>query len=301
MANKYNMKGIIKLKKFVFVLMPFSKEFDDIYKLGIKETCSEMDTYCERVDEQYYEGSMLERIYNQIIHCDYVIADMSLKNPNVFYEVGYAHALNKKVILITQDGEDIPFDMKHFFHIIYNKNNIIDLKNNLKNRLKWYIEYDNINKTEYCNLDFLLNGVKLEKDKEVDILIDVKAKQQSYDNVIRYEAHLSFTIVNNMDCYCYIRNMNTSVIVPDNIPLDAGYNYTIPMKNKISLNNKINDIGLCPMQSVGKNYDISFKSDSNNVKEILNNKYKGEVFIFNEGITLKYAFYFSFKISGDNT
>ena len=53
-------------KDFVFVLMPFSDDFDDVYKLGIKEACREAGVYCERVDEQIYSENMLDRIYNQI-------------------------------------------------------------------------------------------------------------------------------------------------------------------------------------------------------------------------------------------
>jgi len=46
--------------------MPFDRSFDDIYKLGIKATCEDAGAYCERVDEQVYQGSILERIMNQI-------------------------------------------------------------------------------------------------------------------------------------------------------------------------------------------------------------------------------------------
>lgn len=72
------------MKNFVFVIMPFKNEFNDIYQLGIKSACREADCYCERVDEQVYDGSMIERIYNQIRCADLIIADMSEKNPNVF-------------------------------------------------------------------------------------------------------------------------------------------------------------------------------------------------------------------------
>ena len=106
-------------KPFVFVLMPFDRSFDDIYQLGIKAACHEVGAYSERVDEQQYDGSILERVYNQISKADLLIADMTGRNPNVFYEVGYAHALGKRVILLTQRSEDIPFDLKHFPHIIY--------------------------------------------------------------------------------------------------------------------------------------------------------------------------------------
>lgn len=99
--------------------MPFAKDFSDIYEFGIKGACNDAGLYCERVDEQVFLGSMLERIYSQISRSDMLIADMTGKNPNVFYEVGYAHALGKNVILLTSVAEDIPFDLKHFPHIVY--------------------------------------------------------------------------------------------------------------------------------------------------------------------------------------
>lgn len=104
---------------FAFVLMPFSSEFDDIYKMGIKETANSLGIKAERVDEQIYQEGILERIYRQIEAADIIIADMSGQNPNVFYEVGYAHAKEKTCILLTKKSEDIPFDLKHHRHIVY--------------------------------------------------------------------------------------------------------------------------------------------------------------------------------------
>ena len=80
-------------KPFCFVLMPFSEDFNDVYEFGIKGACSDVDVYCERVDEQIFLGSMLDRIYNQISRADLLVADMTGRNANVFYEVGYAHAV----------------------------------------------------------------------------------------------------------------------------------------------------------------------------------------------------------------
>lgn len=101
-------------KPFCFVLMPFEPSFSDVYEIGIKETCTTAGAYCERVDEQIFDGRILDRIYNQISKADFIIADMTGRNANVFYEVGYAHALGKRTILLTQKSDDIPFDLKHF-------------------------------------------------------------------------------------------------------------------------------------------------------------------------------------------
>ncbi len=127
-------------KKFCFVLMPINKDFDDVYELGIKKSCIDAGAYCERVDEQIFDGSILDRIYNQISKADIIIADLTNKNPNVFYEVGYAHALGKLTILLTKNAEDIPFDLKHYPHIIYD-NSIIKIKEKLTKRVKWFVEH----------------------------------------------------------------------------------------------------------------------------------------------------------------
>ena len=129
-------------KPFVFVLMPFEDSFTDTYELGIKSACEESGAYCERVDEQIFEGSILNRIYNQISKADLIIADMTGRNANVFYEVGYAHALNKSVILLTKSSNDIPFDLKHYTHIIY-EGKITELKKDLIPRLKWSLDHPN--------------------------------------------------------------------------------------------------------------------------------------------------------------
>lgn len=125
-------------KPFCFTLMPFSADFDDIYNLGIKKSCIDCGSYIERVDEQYYQGTILDRIYNQISKADFIVADMTGKNPNVFYEVGYAHALGIPTILLTQKAEDIPFDLKQYPHIIY-EGSIIKLREALNNKVKWII------------------------------------------------------------------------------------------------------------------------------------------------------------------
>ena len=123
-------------KIFAFVLMPFHEDFNDIYKLGIKETSSSLNINAERVDEQIYQESILERIYLQIEAADIIIADMSGQNPNVFYEVGYAHAKEKLCILLTKESSDIPFDLKHHRHIVYN-GSISKLKKTLTEELLW--------------------------------------------------------------------------------------------------------------------------------------------------------------------
>jgi nucleoside 2-deoxyribosyltransferase len=104
---------------FAFVLMPFDSKFDDVYTIGIKETATRLGITAERVDEQiFHKENILERIYNQINSADFIISDMTGRNPNVFYETGYAHAKGKICLLLTSNADDIPFDLKHHRHII---------------------------------------------------------------------------------------------------------------------------------------------------------------------------------------
>ncbi len=126
-------------KAFCFVLMPFENAFDDVYQIGIKEAATKAGAYCERVDEQIFHDSILERIYNQIAKADIVVADMTGRNANVFYEVGYAHALGKRTILLTRTADDIPFDLKHFPHIVYG-NSITGLRDELRVRIEWCVK-----------------------------------------------------------------------------------------------------------------------------------------------------------------
>jgi nucleoside 2-deoxyribosyltransferase len=122
---------------FAFVLMPFDAAFDDVYKLGIKDTAEKLGIRAERVDEQiFHKENILERIYGQIDTADLIIADLTGRNPNVFYETGYAHAKGKLCLLLTSRADDIPFDLKHHRHLIYG-DSIQNLRQALEKDLDW--------------------------------------------------------------------------------------------------------------------------------------------------------------------
>ena len=155
-------------KPFVFVLMPFEDAFNDVYKLGIKPACEEAGAYCERVDEQIFQKeTILSRIYNQIAKADMIVADMTGRNPNVFYEVGYAHALGKQVVLLTRDSDDIPFDLKHYSHIVYS-GGIAFLKEEAAKRIRWTLEHPEKRLEQVDQrLKLYLNGVELKEGCEI--------------------------------------------------------------------------------------------------------------------------------------
>jgi len=102
----------------VFVLMPFASKFNQLFEY-IKVAAEAADAKAERVDEQLHEEDILNRIIGQIERADAIVAVMTGKSPNVFFEVGIAHALRKHVVLLTSDPNDIPFDVAHLKHVPY--------------------------------------------------------------------------------------------------------------------------------------------------------------------------------------
>jgi len=152
------------VKPFAFVLMPFAADFDDIYKLGIQATAVENGVVAERVDEQIYNETMLERIYRQIDAADFIIADLSGKNPNVFYEIGYAHAKQKPCILLTQQTQDIPFDLKHHRHLVYD-GKIQRLRDLLGPEIQWQKEELAKRKSSIFSISLKGAAADLEKTK----------------------------------------------------------------------------------------------------------------------------------------
>lgn len=167
-------------KLFSFVLMPFDKKFDDVYKIGIKEAAASLGILAERVDEQIYNETILAQIYSQIDSADIIIADMTGQNPNVFYEVGYAHAKDKLCILLTSDEKDIPFDLRNRRHIIY-KNSLVSLRDQLEKELSWAKEECkkiNISHITITNTSIsgYLNKTKYYADARIMVTLDLENK-----------------------------------------------------------------------------------------------------------------------------
>ncbi|MBE6812101.1 MAG: hypothetical protein E7523_04380 [Ruminococcaceae bacterium] len=110
------------LKSKVFVIMPFSKQMDPIYADHIKDVCDKLKYSCQRADRIDLPNVIINDIWNLICNSDIIICDCTGRNPNVFYELGIAHAVGKKVICITQNSEDIPFDIEQIRYIKYEYN-----------------------------------------------------------------------------------------------------------------------------------------------------------------------------------
>ena len=108
-------------KASCFVLMPFDPHFDDVYS-GVRNTLQspELNLICRRADD-IRAPNILETILKNIAQSEYVLADLTGSNPNVFYELGIAHCVKNadKVIILAQNMDFVPFDLRHLRCIIY--------------------------------------------------------------------------------------------------------------------------------------------------------------------------------------
>lgn len=134
------------MSKKCFVVCPIGDEGTDIRKSSdqlfnyiLKPVCDECGFECIRVDKINDNDSITETILDYLKNSDLVIADLSEHNPNAFFELGYRNALNKPVIQMIKDSENLPFDVKTIRTINY-KLDDLDYVAQTKNRLKQTIE-----------------------------------------------------------------------------------------------------------------------------------------------------------------
>ena len=103
----------------VFVLMPFRDELAPVYNDHIQPVCKRLSLECKRADDIFGSSQIIDDVWELIVNSETIIADCTDRNPNVFYELGIAHTLGKRVVLITQSSDDIPFDIRHIRYINY--------------------------------------------------------------------------------------------------------------------------------------------------------------------------------------
>lgn len=107
-----------------FVVMQFCQVYDDLYEEIIKPVCAKFGLQTVRADESFSNNYIIHEIVSEIAEATVIIADITPDNPNVYYEVGYAHALKKSVILMcNEERVKLPFDLSGFRTIFY-KNSI---------------------------------------------------------------------------------------------------------------------------------------------------------------------------------
>jgi hypothetical protein len=121
-----------------FIVMPFDGAFDDLDKEVIRAVCDKLELDPIRADDVTSPGIVVADIAQKIRDAQVVIAEITEANCNVYYEVGYAHALNKPTILLAQQGVKPPFDVSPFRILHYQ--NTIGGKAKLETSLRKHIE-----------------------------------------------------------------------------------------------------------------------------------------------------------------
>lgn len=124
-----------KLKK-CFVIMPISDvdgypkgHFDRVYKHIIEPACRQVGYEPIRADETSKTNVIIVDILKNILDSDMAICDLSARNPNVFYELGFRQAFNKKTVLMKDEKTDRPFDISAIRSFEYQSSLRIDLVN----------------------------------------------------------------------------------------------------------------------------------------------------------------------------
>jgi len=145
-------------RRLCFVDMPFGKKpdpktgteinFDQIYNQAIKPSAEESGLECIRGDEERTGGIIHRAMFARLLLCEFVVADLTTANPNVFYELGVRHAAKPyTTIPIFATIGDLPFDVNLVRAIPYDLENgqltddaTDNLKRELKNRIKRALE-----------------------------------------------------------------------------------------------------------------------------------------------------------------
>jgi hypothetical protein len=106
-----------------FVMQPFAAPYGDYYEKIFKPAIEKTGLKAVRADAEIFAtGKIIDQIWNGINSAKVLVAELTTRNANVFYELGLAHALNKPVVLVSSNENDVPFDLHHIRVIYYDVN-----------------------------------------------------------------------------------------------------------------------------------------------------------------------------------
>ncbi len=152
------------MSNLCFVIMPFDEIFRDYYDTIYKPAIERSGLNPKRADDSSKAGIIMEDVLNFIHESSIIIADITLMKPNVIYEIGLAHAFEKKTIIVMPKSTQIPFDLSAHRVIKYDivkPNWNISLANNLQDAIKQTITSSD-DSSKYC---FTKYNVDKEKRK----------------------------------------------------------------------------------------------------------------------------------------
>jgi hypothetical protein len=103
----------------IFVAMPFADSRKFLYDTHVIKVVTGLSLTVVRADEIVSTGPIISNIWSAIYNSSILVADCTNVNANVFYEIGIAHTLGKKVILLIEKGQKMPIDIAHIKYIEY--------------------------------------------------------------------------------------------------------------------------------------------------------------------------------------
>ncbi|GAB4376186.1 MAG: hypothetical protein Kow0042_22280 [Calditrichia bacterium] len=130
-----------KTEKLIFAAMPFDPAYEDTFFLAMAPAAQAVGATCTRVDREEFQGNIVEEVKHLIQKSAAVIIDLSEAKPNVLYEAGFAHALQRPCVHICSTPLDkLPFDVAQWKTIPYSRGQVNRLKKPLIRALKAAIE-----------------------------------------------------------------------------------------------------------------------------------------------------------------
>lgn len=106
-----------------FVMMPFAEPIGGYYATVYEPAVIKAGLKSVRADDEIFAtGKIMDQVWAGINAAKVLVAELTTRNPNVFYELGLAHALQKPVVLVSRTEQDVPFDLHHIRVIYYDVN-----------------------------------------------------------------------------------------------------------------------------------------------------------------------------------
>lgn len=181
--KKTKKKAQKKLKGLCFVLMPFREPFDTYFDAIITPAIKATGLKPIRGDSVFMSTSIVGDIWKKTQQAKVLIAELTEKNANVFYELGLAHAIGKPVILISESMDDVPFDLRNYRVITYDKDIPtwgVNLQKNIEDFLK-----ATLSDPVAAVPSMFRRPVKSQAPRESETSLRLKALERKFDSLNR--------------------------------------------------------------------------------------------------------------------
>jgi hypothetical protein len=121
--KKISKDVVVDANDTCFVMMPFADPHGAYYSSVYEPAIKKAGLKPVRADNEIFgTGKIMNQVWSGIKAAKVLVAELTTKNPNVFYELGLAHALKKPVVLVSSNEDDVPFDLHHIRVIYYDVN-----------------------------------------------------------------------------------------------------------------------------------------------------------------------------------